>query len=260
MEKIFVARYEASSRLLELPTELTIDIVSRVAAQSEDAIVDLRNLRATCKAMCVVGGAATVGRRLALKRVLRRRFYLGHEYRTALVNTLANVGNPEALFQSGLRRAVLGNTRGVITPCLDQLRRAAEAGHKESMYALSLFLYRPNSGEADDDEARRLLRLVEAPQEGATVLPWINLTCTKRRSRIIASTWHYLLTDANAIAVSPVPAPVPRHDDLQCAGRGCGDHAGWHAWYSWRRFCSEECRIRNECDWFFYTLKEALMI
>jgi hypothetical protein len=58
--------------------------------------------------MCVVGGSATVGRRLALKRVLQRRFYLGHEYRAALVNTLANVGNPEALFQSGLRRAVLG--------------------------------------------------------------------------------------------------------------------------------------------------------
>jgi hypothetical protein len=33
MEKIFAARYEASLRLLELPTELTIDIVSRVAAQ-----------------------------------------------------------------------------------------------------------------------------------------------------------------------------------------------------------------------------------
>jgi hypothetical protein len=130
------------------------------------------------------------------------------------------------------------------------------------MYALSLFLYRPNSGEAADDEARQLLRLVEAPKEGATVLPWINLTSTKRRSRIIASTWDYLLTvaNANAIAMSPVPAPVPCHDDLQCAGRGCGDHVGWHAWYSWHRFCSEECRIRNECDWFFYTLKEALMI
>jgi hypothetical protein len=187
MEKISAARYKASSRLLELLMELTIDIVSRIATQSEDAIVDLHNLRATCKAMCVVGGAATVGRRLALKRILRRRFYLGHEYRAALVNTLANVGKPEALFQSDLRRAVLGNTRGVITPCLDQLRRATEAGHKESMYALSLFLYRPNSGEADDDEARRLLRLVEAPQEGATVLPWLNLTCTKRRSRIIVS-------------------------------------------------------------------------
>jgi hypothetical protein len=49
MEKISAARYEASSRLLELPTELTIDIVSHVAAQSEDAIVDLRNLRTTCK-------------------------------------------------------------------------------------------------------------------------------------------------------------------------------------------------------------------
>jgi hypothetical protein len=60
MEKISAARYEASSRLVELPTELTIDIVFRVVAQSEDAIVDLRNLRTTCKAMCVVGGAATV--------------------------------------------------------------------------------------------------------------------------------------------------------------------------------------------------------
>jgi hypothetical protein len=61
MEKISMALYEASSRLVELSTELTIDIVSRVATQSEDAIVDLHNLRATCKAMCVVGSAATVG-------------------------------------------------------------------------------------------------------------------------------------------------------------------------------------------------------
>jgi hypothetical protein len=258
MEKISAARYDVSSRLVELPTELTIDIVSRVAAQSEDAIVDLRNLRATCKAMCVVDGATTVGRRLALKRVLRCRFYLGPEYHAALINTLANIGNPKALFQSGLRRAVLGNTRGVIMQCLDQLRRAAEAGHKESMYALSLFLYRPNSGEAAADEARRLLRLVEGPQEGATALPWKNLTCTKCRSRIIASTWDYRLTGATA--VSPVPAPVPRHDNLQCAGRECGDHARWYAWYSWRRFCSEECRIRNECDRFFFTLKEVLVI
>ena len=30
------------------------------------------------------------------------------------------------------------------------------------------------------------------------------------------------------------------------------------AWYSWRRFCSEECRIRNECDWFSYTVMETL--
>jgi hypothetical protein len=32
MEKISAARYEASLRLVELPTELMIDIVSRVAA------------------------------------------------------------------------------------------------------------------------------------------------------------------------------------------------------------------------------------
>jgi ubiquitin C-terminal hydrolase len=94
MEKIFATRYEALSRLVELPMELTIDIISRVAVQSEDAIVDLRNLRATCNALCVVGCTATVGRRLALKRVLQHRFYLDSEYRAALINTLANVGNP----------------------------------------------------------------------------------------------------------------------------------------------------------------------
>jgi hypothetical protein len=140
-------------------------------------------------------------------------------------------------------------------PCLDQLRCTAEAGHKISMYALTLFLYRPNSNEATDDEARWLLRLVEGPEEGATTLSWKNLTCTKRRSRIISAKWH--LRPSAAVAVPPVPALVPRQGNLQCAGRGCGNHAGWHASYPWCRFCSEECRIQNKCDWFLFTLKEA---
>jgi len=53
MEKVAATRYEAST-LVQLPTELMIEIASRVAAQSEDAMADLGNLRATCKAMCVV--------------------------------------------------------------------------------------------------------------------------------------------------------------------------------------------------------------
>ena len=60
MEKVTATHYEAS-RLVQLPTKLTIEIASRVAAQSEDAMADLGNLRATCKAMCVVCGAAKVG-------------------------------------------------------------------------------------------------------------------------------------------------------------------------------------------------------
>ena len=60
MEKVAATRYEAS-RLVRLPTELTIEIASCVATQSEDAMADLGNLRATCKAMCVVCGATKVG-------------------------------------------------------------------------------------------------------------------------------------------------------------------------------------------------------
>ena len=99
MEKVAVTRYEAS-RLVQLPTELMIEIASRVAAQSEDTMADLDNLRTTCKAMCVVCGTAKVGRRLALRRVLRRRFYLGSEYRATLITRLATVGNLEACFRS----------------------------------------------------------------------------------------------------------------------------------------------------------------
>ena len=101
MEKVAATRYEVS-RLVQLPTELTIEIISRVAAQSEDAMANLGNLRATCKAMCVVCGVAKVGRCLALRRVLRRRFYLGPEYRATLITGLATVGNLEACFRSGM--------------------------------------------------------------------------------------------------------------------------------------------------------------
>ena len=93
MEKVVATRYEAS-RLVQVPTELTIEIASCVAAQSEDAMADLCNLRTTCKAMCMVCGAAKVGRSLALRRVLRRRFYLGPEYRATLITGLATVDNP----------------------------------------------------------------------------------------------------------------------------------------------------------------------
>ena len=120
------------------------------------------------------------------------------------------------------------------------------------IYALALLLYRPNSGDGDDDEAQRLLRMVEGPEPGAPALPWNNKTCTKRRCRMISVLW-----DLAPSAVC-VPTPVHRQDEHQCAGGGCGEHAGWYAWYSWRRFCSEECRICSECDWFFYTVMETL--
>jgi len=102
--------------------------------------------------------------------VLWRRFYIGPEYRATLITGLATVGNPEACFRSGMC-LIFGKQRGVIMPCLDPLRRAAEVGHKVAIYALALLLYRPNSGDGDDDKARRLLHMVEGPEPGAPALP-----------------------------------------------------------------------------------------
>ena len=72
---------------------------------------------------------------------------------------LATVGNPEACFCSGMC-LVFGKQRGAIIPCLDPLRRAAEVGHKVAIYVFALLLYRPNSGDGDDNEVRWLLRMV----------------------------------------------------------------------------------------------------
>jgi hypothetical protein len=69
--------------------------------------------------MCVVCSAATVGRRLPLKRVLRHRFNHGPYFGAVLITTFATISNPEALFC----RALLGNKHGVIMSWLDQLRR-----------------------------------------------------------------------------------------------------------------------------------------
>jgi hypothetical protein len=202
MEKVAATRYEAS-RLVQLPMELTIEIASCIAAQLEDAMADLGNLRATCKAMCVVCGAAKVGRCLALRCVLRRRFYLGPEYRATLTTGLATVGNSKACFHSGMC-LIFGKQCSSIMSCLDLLRCAKEAGHKVAIYALTLLHYRPNSGDGNDDEARRLLRMVEGPEPGAPALPWNNKTCTKCRSRIISALW-----DLAPLAVG-VPTPVHR--------------------------------------------------
>ena len=138
--------------------------------------------------------------------MLRRQFYLGPEYRTTLITGLAAVGNPEACFRSGMC-LVFGKQCGAIMLCLNPLRRAVEAGHKVAIYALALLLYRPNSGDGDDDEARRLLHMVEGPKSGAPALPWNNKTCTKHRCRIISALW-----DLAPSAVG-VPTPVHRQDE-----------------------------------------------
>ena len=207
----------------------------------------MRNLQGNVRGVQRRQGRSTP----ALRCVLRHRFYLGPKYHAMLITGLATVDNPKACFRSGMC-LVFGKQCGAIMPCLDPLRRAVEAGHKVAIYALALLLYRPNSGDGDDDEARWLLRMVEGPELGALALPWNNKTCTKCHSRIISALW-----DLASLAVG-VPTPMHRQDEHQCAGGGCGEHAGWYAWYSWHRFCSEECRIGNECDWFFYIVMETL--
>ena len=118
-------------------------------------------------------------------------------------------------------------------------------------------LHRSNSGAGNDNIARRWLRKVEGDEAGLEVnVTWKNKKCTRRLQHAM-----FMLQDLAGRAApgesSPLPPlamPVRCQDGHQCGGGGCGDHARWEGWVEWAMFCSEECRIRNECDRFFRSM------
>ena len=42
--------------------------------------------------------------------------------------------------------------------------------------------------------------------------------------------------------------------DISAEAEAAGVHAGCEGWEEWAMFCSEECRIHNECDRFFRSM------
>jgi len=141
--------------------------------------------------------------------------------------------------------------RGIITPWLDMLERAAELRHELATYVLSLVLHRSNNGTANDATARRLLRKVKCDEAGPATknARWKNKSGARHRQQARVVLQDDLVVPRRAARpnLPPLAPPVPRQNRHQCRGGGCGDIVGWVAWEQWALFCSEECRIRSEC-------------
>jgi hypothetical protein len=58
----------------------------------------------------------------------------------------------------------------------------------------------------------------------------------------------------------PLAKLVHHQDGLQCRGGGYSNLAGREGWEEWAMFYSEECRIRNECDRFFWRILGRSML
>ncbi|KAF8657542.1 hypothetical protein HU200_059985 [Digitaria exilis] len=153
----FMVSMELPRSLVELPNEILALIVGRVAVTSTRPMEDLRSLRATCKAMHRPCRDRDVGRRLVLHRVRVKQMQeedpAGYD---VFVRNLAACGNLEACFLTGMDD-IFGRNRSPRPP-LEQLHRAAAAGHK---MAATVFLYRANNGNDTNATAMEYMKQVE---------------------------------------------------------------------------------------------------
>ena len=104
--------------------------------------------------------------------------------------------------------------RGIITPWLDMLERAAELRHELATYVLSLVLHRSNNGTANDATARRLLRKVKCDEAGlaAKNAAWKNKNCARRhqQARVVLQDDLVVPRRAARPDLPPLAHPMPR--------------------------------------------------
>ena len=110
-----------------LPIDMQIEITGHLAVTSDRPMDDLHSLWATCLSMRHIYGHPAVGQHLALDRFRRGRMSANLVNYYALLASLTQVGNPEALFLTGIQTIFMEkhNPRS----CLDDLARAADGRH-----------------------------------------------------------------------------------------------------------------------------------
>ncbi|CAO2185587.1 unnamed protein product [Urochloa humidicola] len=259
-----MASQRSSSLAYSLPHDMAVEIAGHIAATSPKPVSDLRNLRASCRAMRAACGDRAVGRRVALEREAGAMRWSDHGRYLAVVSRLSGAGNPEACFLAGIALAFSHKHRrcGDDQPGAEMLARAAEAGHKVAKYVRALLLYDGGAG-ASDEVARRLIRQVEGEEATAAIAGGVvtggcvaaavneqrsNVECVRCRAQAVEAvrqaTWRMPKLSAPVVA-------LPEDDGDRCAVKGCGES---EAWCEWTAFCSEDCRIRHECAVFLSQL------
>jgi hypothetical protein len=152
----------------------------------------------------------------------------------AFLAMLADLGNPEACFLSGIKAFFIKH-RGY-----NDLRCAAEGGHYAAAYLYAILLYRDNGGAAADDTTKGYMRRVVGGSS-TTSSRWLsNEGCLPLRDKaahaLYYSTWRIWGE------LLPPPAKVCG-DQCTSIGGGCGVEKGW---LRISLFCREDCRLRCE--------------
>ncbi|CAO2045299.1 unnamed protein product [Urochloa humidicola] len=241
-----------------LPDDLAISVAGLLAASSPDPMQDLRSLRRSCKWMCQVCKSRHVAKSIPVQHALEwELFVVAHydrDYRNDLIGKLAEAGNEEACFRDGLRVVFDVYQKELDCP-LNNLESAADKGHNLAVYLLALCLYRRNGGAVDDEKEKELIRKLEgedglgaaAAGGGGVRQRWTNRACVVACLQTAVAAETYDLPYIN----NWVPIAKPERVFAHIAGGNCGHLPGMEQWDQSTEFCSEDCRIRFECETFF---------
>uniref|UniRef100_K3ZLB4 F-box domain-containing protein n=1 Tax=Setaria italica TaxID=4555 RepID=K3ZLB4_SETIT len=217
--------------LAVLPTEVAIEITSRLAATSERPMDDLHSLWATCLFMHCVCGDDAIGRRMALAHFRCNMSWNELASYAALLTRLTLIGNPNAYFLTGIREFFREHRSH--QPSLYELAHAITGGHNVAAYFVTL-LYRNNGSAGDDDTARWFVRWVEGEENSAASNGSGPRMQSNKGCRLCREKATQMFGPMTPLPLAPV------RGDLLCAGGGCGVTFGWP---KKTLCCSEGCRM-----------------
>ncbi|KAM0824744.1 hypothetical protein ACQ4PT_069996 [Festuca glaucescens] len=242
MTRSAVAKKKSRSALaVALPREVVVDIVGILAASSPQPMADLCNLRPTCKDMYGASKERHVGRRLALEKERTMKWRDNMAY-FAMLENLADAGNPEACFIVGLTLVFTRHNKQRGLVCLDQ---AAAGGHKEAAYVLGMLLYTLKDGQ---DVAKRYIGEVEGDVGcNKVTTEKTNWECRKYK-QLAANAVREVAWKGITNGGQPVLLPMLPEDGHRCTSARCGVPEDWA---DYDVFCGGDCRIRHECVEFF---------
>jgi hypothetical protein len=192
------AKRRRQSWLGDLSFDALVQIAGNIAATSWFPMEDLRTLRGTCRFMRCLCRNPEVGSRINLGRVSSHNRWRNTIAYKALVQSLTNIGNPQACFKTEMRAIFPGPVFTAPGPVLDEnLLRAAAGGHKTAAYVVTVLMYMANGGAGIDATARQYMTQAAMGEEDSAAAPkggevtmWLNCCWYFAISRIkSASAW-----------------------------------------------------------------------
>ncbi|RLM45240.1 hypothetical protein C2845_PMPSC055978 [Panicum miliaceum] len=218
------ARQPRLSLMADLPTNVAIQIAGHLASTSERPMDDLRTLRATCRRMNLVCRNPKVGRRVNVAGLTDMAWHTPDAYHT---------------FVSCMAQLVLDKN----------IEHAAVSGHEVAAYVAVVLLYMANGGAGVDATARQYMRHAAMVVDNtwprpAGVRDDMFRECFKIRRMAAHVVWRRWRRRSIRVA------PAPPLADLPCAGEDCGVALEW----SWRQYCSKDCRMHGEMKWFLWLI------